>query len=702
MQSILKNLKSVSFLDNKISPQEAKQFPDLISAEVYIDPIPGDIYRRAVSIHKLSKNTKILYFSNKVEESTNGNELITSIVITTTFISIYSTLNKEIESTYFTDIATTLNNKFIYYFINDEDERVGVFENYVPVLRNFDYAPYFAEQIGELIKFYKGKNETLEKLSNLENRYLDYIKTFTDINTLEITKTDFSNQILNIYDKHLIKYGNINIPVDLKYYEYLAYHYKSDHIKALEITNYVIKYNVENLCLWHELKANSLVELGNNYQAIVNYKIASTLSIDSQQKLKFRDIIENLSTLFNENFFTLPYQTRKLILIDNDLNSTPEDTFIVLDKNNLPKSLKFSNNNPKKEELYIVHPYIKDIYMPYSEYETTLFRDKFEEFSYFIQCLGAKTMTIKVAKGNKNSRSNLINLSSYNDNQKSIEGSLGINGIGINGSNKVSNSGEINDNSSQDLINEDETSYSRTQVFNPTKKPHLPADMIWFENESSWQRLYRQRTTGEIKRHHDILSSKSTYSISEKEEITLKEAFANYIGGGASYQMINATGSLNTEKNKKISQLIETTFNKSEAIQWEIDIEFESIENLSENTEIVNSTTSMHGIPVDLEQEYLEEVKFMLEDDGIIDDKERSILERFRERKGISKEKATELEKNLLSFGNLSEDEKEYFEEFQEILNEGEITEKERRILNRMANRLGISEERVQELEKFN
>ena len=92
----------------------------------------------------------------------------------------------------------------------------------------------------------------------------------------------------------------------------------------------------------------------------------------------------------------------------------------------------------------------------------------------------------------------------------------------------------------------------------------------------------------------------------------------------------------------------------------------------------------------------------MLEDDGVIDDKERAILERFRERKGISEERAIELERILLSSGNLSEEEKEYVSEFQEILNDGEITEKERRILSRMASRLGISDERVRELEKLN
>ena len=48
---------------------------------------------------------------------------------------------------------------------------------------------------------------------------------------------------------------------------------------------------------------------------------------------------------------------------------------------------------------------------------------------------------------------------------------------------------------------------------------------------------------------------------------------------------------------------------------------------------------------------------------------------------------------------NLTEDEKEYIEIFQEMLNDGEITDKERRMLNRFAIRLKLTEERITQLE---
>lgn len=211
--------------------------------------------------------------------------------------------------------------------------------------------------------------------------------------------------------------------------------------------------------------------------------------------------------------------------------------------------------------------------------------------------------------------------------------------------------------------------------------------------------------TGSLLQHSETWSLKSNYSISQKEETSLKSAFKDFLGGSIGVNMFSVSGEMSSENNRNIEELVEKTFNKSESIEWSIKIEFEPIENLLEGniesepvkTVADNSSTSNKD-----EEEYLEEIKFMLEDDGIIDDKERSILERFRARKGISKERAIELEKKLLSFGNLLEDEKEYLEEFQEIFNDGEITEKERRILSRMANRLGISETRVKELERLN
>lgn len=667
-------------------------------SSVYVDPIPKEILARVKKNHELSRYTELLFCCEDwIYDSSD------SLVITSQELSIF--FNNELKNYYWTDIDSVEykyeDSSFYFIFkLNNKNTGLKIAPNFFGIFEMaYPDAPLCVSFLHLLNRFVKRAHkinktyeQILEELATLEEQMskLDEI----DIQKLVV-------KIIAIYDNYINTTGEKVIDSRLEYYLVMALCLKKENSEALKIINNLFENyeNEINLEFWYRVKAEILEELNIDYDAILYHKKAYNLCSDTIEKLKYKDEINEIQNRFNLNFIDLPYQKRKLILIDDDLKSTPEDTFIVLDKNKLPQNLKFPNNNPKKEELYILHPYIKDIYMPYSDYEVTLFRDKFEEFSYLIQCLGAKSMTITVAKGSKNSRSNLINLSSHKDNQKTIDGSIGFKGVGINGNYKDTKSYNSNKISNQDDIKEDETSYSRTQIFNPTKKPYLPSDMIWFENESSWQRLYKQRTTGNIMHHHDVLSSKSNYSISEKEEIALKEAFTNHIGGGVSYQIVNANGGLSTEKNKKITELIESTFSQSETIQWEIVIEFESIDSLTEDAKNVNFTTNTQENPLDFEQQYQDEVKFMLEDGGVIDDKERRILERFRVRKGISKQRAAELEKIVFTFGDLSENEKEYLDEYQELLNDGEITEKERRILNRFATRLELTEERILQLE---
>ena len=99
------------------------------------------------------------------------------------------------------------------------------------------------------------------------------------------------------------------------------------------------------------------------------------------------------------------------------------------------------------------------------------------------------------------------------------------------------------------------------------------------------------------------------------------------------------------------------------------------------------------------EKEYLEEYRFMLED-GDIGDRERRSLERLRSRLGISNTRATQLEA-LINNVSLSDKEQEYLDEYKEIRAEGEIRDRDRRSLDRLAQRNGISAQRMQELEKM-
>jgi len=107
----------------------------------------------------------------------------------------------------------------------------------------------------------------------------------------------------------------------------------------------------------------------------------------------------------------------------------------------------------------------------------------------------------------------------------------------------------------------------------------------------------------------------------------------------------------------------------------------------------------------DDEQQYLDDVIEYLSDDGVIDDKERRLLERERNKLGITEQRAKELENNHQNADQqdaLTEEEQAYVNDVKEYLEDGgEIDEKERRLLNRERDRLGISEDRANELENI-
>ena len=118
------------------------------------------------------------------------------------------------------------------------------------------------------------------------------------------------------------------------------------------------------------------------------------------------------------------------------------------------------------------------------------------------------------------------------------------------------------------------------------------------------------------------------------------------------------------------------------------------------NETLEKSSSLTESIATD-EQIYLDELKACLEEDNEISPKERRLLERLREKLGISAERAKVLEESLV-VPQLTDEEKEYLDEYKACIEEdGEISPKEHRLLNIIRESLGISEERANEIEKL-
>lgn len=99
------------------------------------------------------------------------------------------------------------------------------------------------------------------------------------------------------------------------------------------------------------------------------------------------------------------------------------------------------------------------------------------------------------------------------------------------------------------------------------------------------------------------------------------------------------------------------------------------------------------------EKEYIEEFKEVIAD-GEITERERRLLNRFRAKFGITAERGEELEAMIMR-SSLTQEEQEYLEEYKEIIAEGEASERERRFLEKLRKANGISEERAKEIEQY-
>ena len=306
-------------------------------------------------------------------------------------------------------------------------------------------------------------------------------------------------------------------------------------------------------------------------------------------------------------------------------------------------------------------------YLPFEDYQLVFVEDKIREFCEFVQDLGATEITIDCLN------------SSYNDTDTNTEKtySSGIEGArrGVSGSVKTSNS--------RRLIEELSRSINLHQVFEPTKKPILHPNLIWYQHEPSWQRLYNQRMSGGLLTHEERMETKKSQVLEEKELQDIK----------AEVKGIFAKLNIGFDQND------ESRYEQQENAILSIKVQFAPLNELiGENS---NSQAKIgSGINIELsanESEYVEEYKECLSN-GEISTGERRLLDKLRDKLGISPSRAKELEE-LLATPKLTDDEKEYLEAFKDACEDGKVSDKQRRLLEKLRVMYGISEKRARELE---
>lgn len=431
----------------------------------------------------------------------------------------------------------------------------------------------------------------------------------------------------------------------LAYQEYSIYDNNKDYFNARKGSLYVLRNAPADL--WSDSKDISILEdATNDFHKYEDYYI--------------------------QHFLEQPYNERKLIVPVQSYFDLSQKKLAVIDINNLP-AINFTMGHPVANQLYVGHPYIPSKYIPFENYELELIEDKVREFSQIMQYLGATEINIESINTSSNNRDVKVD--------QKLSGSVDYK--------LISASANAERHATNKFLEDISQHINLHQRFYPKNPPMLPEGLVWYQNEPSWQRLYNQRMQGALLEHEERIETKKSQVVENSE---LKQ-----ISAEVKWLFVQANGNW--------EQSMEEKFEAHDNAILSIHVKFAPLESLQGGTFISQSQTNptVSALPQSLteeESEYLEELKACLEEDSEISVKERRLLNRLRDRLGISEERAEELESSLLK-PQLTEEEQEYFEEYKACTEEGELSPKEIRLLNRLRINLGISEERAKELESL-
>lgn len=223
---------------------------------------------------------------------------------------------------------------------------------------------------------------------------------------------------------------------------------------------------------------------------------------------------------YQENFFNIPQEKRKFVVITDEFYGVPKKGFLMLLKNfnleethplyhsvdtsliNLPEGMSFPVGHPIVNKVYVVHPHNSQFYIPIEEHEKYLFDDRIDEFKRVAQAFGATE--IKFTKEHR------LKINQNQSNSLDINAELGIKSHGATvDHNKTNKENNYNDN---------EQAYDSSQVSSQILKPYIPENLIWYHRETKWQHWYKQRINGnDLRKIEEEIRSKSHKTVSSNE-----------------------------------------------------------------------------------------------------------------------------------------------------------------------------------------
>lgn len=409
------------------------------------------------------------------------------------------------------------------------------------------------------------------------------------------------------------------------------------------------------LCKWQE--ARVIFQQLNQQAGNLRSFMRDTLIKDYVKK-----ILPECDASYSKSFLDQPYEERKLLVTVDKYTELNQQYISVIKRADIRDTqINFPVGHPVRMQLYVGHPYINTKYIPFENYELELVEDKVREYCMLAQCLGATEITI----GSQNSVLNDRQLTEKLD----VSGELSIK--------FASGSGKYHKDESGRLMDEIAQSIGLHQKYNPTGKPMLPPNLLYYHNEPSWQRLYEQRMRGSLLEHEERIETKKSRLFESSELSSISGEFKNLL--------IKASGSW--------ERSMEESFSVKENTVLSIKVHFAPLEDLiPDNTKIQYPEISNAQEITDYQGSNKVENS----------SEKKSLSDRFRSFLGLKNRNSSEVEEKFTYPENFSENEKEYLLEYRYCKENGNgISESERRLLNRLQIRLGISDDRAYQIEKM-
>ncbi len=627
------------------------------SSIFYID-IPEETKGSIRKNFQLSFDEDILFFRDTSFWSSSSQ----GMVITTSGIHLLPENNspEEIYAIGWSDILKVEYKDLNIYISYYNGDLLPLEINFFFKKNNVDpeYAQYFADVLTEIACLCEPQYPSYDMLSNI-------------LMLIEEEKFLEANAAINEYHK-LYGYqralGWEKVQMAIKQEDFSKAQYESERLlQAIE--------EADNPEAFNEEKSGALNAIGYIYLQQENYAEARRYYFNSIQFSPYEESknfrhqkFQDIDKKYSEHFAELDFNQRKLLLPVSKINSLDSKQIAVM-RMDLLGALQFPIGHPIADQLYVAHPYISGRYIPFEDYDLTFLEDRLREFCWLAQCLGATEVTIESEKDKSFDNQTNTN-SSYSGKASHI---------------KVSVEGSYEKNREDSRFEQLRNKLSLNQKFSLNQKPFVPDGLVWYEHEASWKRLATQRLQGGLLEHVERMASNNHESamVKASDLVSLKAEFMKL-----------------TQIEGQYKKEVESSFKKKENISLRIHVTFAPINQL-------NGTN--HSEPAQLpdhltekEKEYIEEYKeCYVSNNGDFSAKEVRLLERIRKSFGISDDRAAELEKMVCSDTTLTEDELEYLEEYKLCMAEGEITDSERRLLKKIRNTLGISEQRALEIESL-